>query len=234
MGGHRDSPRGADARSTARFNHPHKVTVDPLNESIVYVSDVECFDDGPWYLSSLHERGHCGNRSADADQFFTGVRRLELSYSYDSGGAGAVVAVSVSTVAGFFNSSQAPGTDSKANVGFEDGDLSSARFHYVHGVAMQPSSLATQQSARSYSSSSSVLFAIDDLNYRVRRIDLTTNSAVTLAGSGKRGCHDGSATSATFDGVGLAVTADGLRVYVADYGNHIIRQIKMISPVAPV
>jgi hypothetical protein len=243
-GGHQDSPAGADgARSTARFNHPHKVTVDTLNESVVYVSDVECFDDGPWYLASLRERGHCGNRSAD-DRFFTGVRRLELAYTYNGGGGGAAVSVSVvsvSTVAGFFNSSQEAGAATASNVGFEDGDLGRARFHYVHGVAMQPaprshSAAAAQHRAprgggsRSFSS---VLFAIDDLNYRVRRIDLAAGSAVTLAGSGRRGCRDGAATSATFNGVGLAVGGDGLSVYVADYGNHVIRQIKMTGSLVP-
>ena len=51
-GGHRDTALG-EACSAARFNHPHKVTVDPRNESIVYVSDVECSDDGLFYLKNM-------------------------------------------------------------------------------------------------------------------------------------------------------------------------------------
>jgi hypothetical protein len=134
-GGHQDVPRGGDALS-ARFNHPHEVTVDPRNESIVYVSDVECFDDQPVQLASLNERHHCGKTTGtNEEKFFTGVRKLELAYD----GKGAVSVVSVSTVAGFFNAST-PSRESSNNIGMGDGMLTSGRFHYVHGVAIRPRS----------------------------------------------------------------------------------------------
>eukprot|EP01046_Picozoa_sp_COSAG06_P040751 COSAG06_NODE_4964_length_3827_cov_1.468079_2_plen_347_part_00 len=68
-GGHADAPRGVPC-SQAAFNHPHKVTVDPRNESIIYVSDVECNDDG-----SLHmPRGRCRpTRGTFMQASFTGA-----------------------------------------------------------------------------------------------------------------------------------------------------------------
>ena len=69
-------------------------------------------------------------------------------------------------------------------------------------------------------------YAIDVLNERVRRIDLAAGTVSTLAGDGRRGCHDGPGSSATFSvPAGLAVSSDGRSVFVADYGNHLIRQV---------
>lgn len=70
------------------------------------------------------------------------------------------------------------------------------------------------------------LIVSDTGNHRVRRIDLSTGTIMTLAGTGFAGFNgDGSAPgfAALNSPRGLAVDADGL-VYVADSGNHRIRR----------
>ena len=100
---------------------------------------------------------------------------------------------SVSLVAGKYT------TDDPAanNVGFNgDGRADRVKFHDLHGVNFVP--LAPGEKP---SKGSTVMFAIDDFNERVRRIDLTTNTVTTLAGNGTSdsnwhnlkgtGCNDG-------------------------------------------
>jgi hypothetical protein len=210
-GRHADAPSGVPC-SRATFNHPHKVTVDPRNESIVYVSEVECSDDGGIRVP----RGRCHPApSTVMKASFTGIRRLQM---HPNGSC-----ASVTTVAGFFNSS-AP---EQSALGFADGPVATAKFHYIHGVAIRPLN-AEEEEARAQGSSdgtsSTVLYAIDDLNQRVRRLDLRTNNVSTLAGKGGAGCADGPVQSATFNPVGLGVGHDG-SVYVADYGNNRVRAI---------
>ena len=202
QGGHRDAAVSGSALD-ARFNHVHKVTVDPRNESVLYVSEVECSDDGPLGLAD-----RC--RSTAKGQYFAGVRRLELKPD------GSVA--SVTTTAG-------------TGVGFADGDVSAAKFHYVHDVAMRPVFNGSSNSTGGAPGSTTELFVMDDNNNRVRRVDLSTNTVSTVAGSGGYGCADGAGSKATFanaGAVGLAVGRDGT-VYVADYGNHRIRMVKMAS-----
>lgn len=210
-GRHADAPSGIPC-SQATFNHPHKVTVDPRNESIVYVSEVECSDDGGIRVP----RGRCHPTSSTVMKAsFTGIRKLEL---HPNGSCS-----SVTTVAGFFNSS-AP---QQSALGFSDGPVATAKFHYIHGVAIQPLD-AEEEEARaqgnSPGTSSTTLYAIDDLNQRVRRLDLRTNEVSTLAGKGGPGCADGPVHSATFNPVGLGLGRDG-SVYIADYGNNRVRAI---------
>ena len=52
LGGYKNS---ATSGHDALFNHPHKVTVDPRNESLIYVAEIECSDgDSPLYAHHLH------------------------------------------------------------------------------------------------------------------------------------------------------------------------------------
>jgi DNA-binding beta-propeller fold protein YncE len=203
-GGHADAPRGVPC-SRAAFNHPHKVTVDPRNESIVYVSDVECSDDAGMSMP----RGRCvpTTSSPMMTASFTGIRKLEM---HPNGSC-----ASVTTVAGFFNAS-APAASA---LGFEDGPAATAKFHYIHGTAIRPLGAGERRG-----SGSTVLYAIDDFNQRVRQVDLATGEVTTLAGKGGEGCADGPGESATFNPVGLGVGRDG-SVYVADYGNNRIRKV---------
>ena len=54
----------------------------------------------------------------------------------------------------------------------------------------------------------------------------TTSGAVTtLAGTGSSGSANGTGTSASFNSP-AGITTDGTNLYVAEYGNHLIRQIE--------
>ena len=71
------------------------------------------------------------------------------------------------------------------------------------------------------------LYVADSLNNCVRKID-TQGNVTTIAGNtGKAGFLDGEAAAALFrDPAGIAVSADGRIIYVADTGNHRIRKIQ--------
>ena len=54
----------------------------------------------------------------------------------------------------------------------------------------------------------------------------TTSGAVTtLAGTGSSGSANGTGTSASFNSP-TGITTDGTNLYVAEYGNHLIRKIE--------
>lgn len=69
----------------------------------------------------------------------------------------------------------------------------------------------------------------DTKNHALRLVDLTTGLVSTLAGSaGQRGYRDGSGDQARFNApAGVALSADGRLALVADYENHVIRQITL-------
>lgn len=153
-------------------------------------------------------------KSTNGGVIFSGIRKLEL---HPNG-----TCASVNTVAGLLPDASSP----NRSVGFADGPVDTAQFHYVHGVRMQPAAAAGAggTASRSGGPASSVLFAIDDNNNRVRKVDLRTGQVTTLAGSGDMGCKDGAGVDATFQAVGLAVGHDS-SLYVADYSNHRIRKL---------
>ncbi len=94
--------------------------------------------------------------------------------------------------------------------GFADGTGTSAQFNFPAGVVVD---------------SSGNVYVGDTKNQRVRKI---TSSGVvtTLAGSGVYGFADGTGTSAQFEGPdGVAVDSSGA-VYVGDYANQRIREIR--------
>ncbi|HEX8459545.1 MAG TPA: hypothetical protein VF656_19790 [Pyrinomonadaceae bacterium] len=69
------------------------------------------------------------------------------------------------------------------------------------------------------------LYVADTSNHRIRKVTPEGN-VTTLAGDGTEGARDGAAEAAQFNApVGLAVSADGARVYVADTYNDRIRLI---------
>ena len=57
-------------------------------------------------------------------------------------------------------------------------------------------------------------------------IDTSTGAVTTLAGSGTFAFADGTGTAASFNPpAGVAVSPDGMTVYVADFANNRIRQV---------
>lgn len=101
--------------------------------------------------------------------------------------------------------------------GFVDGGPQSARFRRPSRVAVGPDGH---------------LYVADQQNHAVRRVDPSTGVVETLAGDGQAGYVDsGDSTKPTLsvprfnNPLGVAVAPDGT-VYVADYGNQVIRRIR--------
>jgi len=99
--------------------------------------------------------------------------------------------------------------------GYLDATGTKAQFDYPSGVAVD---------------SSGILYVADTDNHRIRKIP-SDRGVTTLAGS-TQGYEEGTGTAAKFrspSGVAVFGTGDARRIYVADWGNHLIRRIT-ISP----
>ena len=72
------------------------------------------------------------------------------------------------------------------------------------------------------------LFVADTNHHRVVIADLETGRVIDVAGSGARGFSEGEFEEARFDQPqGMALSADGTTLYVADLGNHAIRALDL-------
>ena len=108
--------------------------------------------------------------------------------------------------------------------GFADGAGTSARFNNPSGLALD---------------SSGNVYVADQYNHRIRKIAPAVGESdrevSTIAGGSTRGSDDGAGRSARFNNpTGLALDSSG-NIYVADYGNHLIRKIsteKVVSTIA--
>src|SRR5262249_42608359 len=97
--------------------------------------------------------------------------------------------------------------------GTADGVGTAARFVYPSGIW----------------GDSANLFVADTLNHTIRRIKLATGAVTTVAGTpGIPGLANGNATAASFNSPS-ALCGDGINLYVADTGNHMIRQVDLTS-----
>eukprot|EP00961_Rhodomonas_salina_P109430 1473117-Rhodomonas_salina.1 len=84
-------------------------------------------------------------------------------------------------------------------------------------------------SATVLSQDQSTLYVADSGNHRIRQINMSTWLVTTTAGF-DQGDIDGEGTSAMFNNPrGLALSTDGLHLYVADTDNHKIRVIELSS-----
>ena len=68
------------------------------------------------------------------------------------------------------------------------------------------------------------LYVADRNNHLIRQIVISTGAVTTVAGTGSDGAVNGTGTSASFYNP-YGITTDGTNLYVAGYGNHLIRQI---------
>lgn len=215
FGGYADGPPG-----DARFQHVHRIAFDPRNESELYVSDAQCFDDGDGH--AFHSCSH-----TDHGICFSGIRKVELDPSTGR-------AVRVVTVAGQATSA-AHGAESHACRGFADGRTSGAFFDHVHGVAFPPltETERLRLAAGSPLTGSRVLFVVDENSNRIRTIDLDMDTVATVAGSGKNGADDGPGLEATFAyPAGIDLDAGG-NIYVADWGSNRVRVVQQTLGSAP-
>jgi hypothetical protein len=68
------------------------------------------------------------------------------------------------------------------------------------------------------------LYVADNGNHLIRKVVISTGAVTTVAGTGSSGSANGTGTSASFSSP-QGITTDGTNLYVADYGNHLIRKI---------
>jgi DNA-binding beta-propeller fold protein YncE len=95
---------------------------------------------------------------------------------------------------------------------FADGTGSAASFDYPPGVAFSPDG--------------STIAVADTDNQRVRLINVATGAVTTIAGSGSGTFADGTGSAASFyQPFGVAYSADGSTIAVADYSNNRVRLI---------
>lgn len=74
------------------------------------------------------------------------------------------------------------------------------------------------------------LFVADTNHHRILVVDLESGRVGDVAGSGGRGWVEGSFEEARFDRPqGMALSADGATLYVADVGNHSVRALDLIG-----
>ena len=92
--------------------------------------------------------------------------------------------------------------------GSANGTGTSASFNYPSGITTDGTNL----------------YVADSSNHLIRKIVISTGAVTTLAGTGSSGSANGTGTSASFNSP-YGITTDGTNLYVADYGNHLIRKI---------
>jgi DNA-binding beta-propeller fold protein YncE len=97
--------------------------------------------------------------------------------------------------------------------GGRNGHLTYARFN-------RPSAIAIDRNGN--------LYVVDTLNHAVRFINLTTGHVSTIAGRlGQEGERNGVRVQALFSNpMGITISPDGRRIYIADTGNHSVRVLE--------
>jgi hypothetical protein len=108
----------------ARFQHPHHINLDPRDETKLYVSDAECYDDD----ASDDPDGTCAR--TDGGVCFSGIREIALNRTTG-------LAINVRTIAGKATHKKHGGVSKGCNDAV-DGSLKEAMFDYIHGTAFLP------------------------------------------------------------------------------------------------
>ena len=93
--------------------------------------------------------------------------------------------------------------------GSANGTGTSASFNYPSGITTDGTNL----------------YVADSSNHLIRQIVISTGAVTTVAGTGSSGSANGTGTSASFN-FPYGITTDGTNLYVADFDNHLIRQIE--------
>jgi hypothetical protein len=93
------------------------------------------------------------------------------------------------------------------------------------GSANGTGTAATFNQPASISSDEKNLYVADLSNNLIRQIVISTGVVTTLAGTGSSGSANGTGTAASFN-TPVDVTTDGTNLYVADYGNNLIRKVE--------
>ena len=121
------------------------------------------------------------------------------TYTNLMGGAIQGTELSLSTAVTTFAGSSSGNTDATGT---------SASFNRPHGITTDGTNL----------------YVADYGNHRIRKIVIDNGTVTTLAGSSLGSADNATGTSASFNNP-MGITTDGTNLYVADYGNHRIREI---------
>ncbi|MES1227751.1 MAG: hypothetical protein ABUL72_03715, partial [Armatimonadota bacterium] len=105
-----------------------------------------------------------------------------------------------------------------AAAGFADGTGSAALFKNPMGLALD---------------GNGALFVADTSNYRIRRIDLATNTVVTIAGNGAAQSVDGIGTTTASMGGPRGVAWVKGSLVVSDFSQNCLRQVSLIQGASP-
>ena len=101
----------------------------------------------------------------------------------------------------------------------------------LHVILISLFSLTIISCAKKSSSSSSdttdtTVSTTSQMGGSIQGAELSLSTVVTtLAGTGSSGSANGTGTSASFNSL-HGITTDGTNLYVAEYGNHLIRKIE--------
>jgi hypothetical protein len=202
--------RGSDPGpgSSATFNEPSGITVDA--NGFVYVADannhlIRKIDTSPnANVSNLADTSVLSALSMPTG--ITAGKTSTLLYFADSGG----------NIIGRLNpdGSNLITFAGTGVAGFNDGSPSAAQFNSPFHLAW------------SNTGGTEVLFIADQVNQRIRILNISALSVATFAGSGARGSADGACNVATFklpSGVAVGLSTE---VYVMDSNNNLVRKVQ--------
>ena len=98
----------------------------------------------------------------------------------------------------------------------------------TEGKADGPSAKSSFTRPRGIATDGKFVYVSDTGNNIIRKIDLSSMSTSTFAGTGEEGDKDGAATEAQFNNPG-AMTTDGTALYVLDADNHAVRKVDIAT-----
>jgi sugar lactone lactonase YvrE len=232
---------GCVAGEAARFRRPRRIAVGP--DHLLYITDqqnhaIRTLNPNTGEVCTLAGTGEFGYHDSDNGAGFpvtfsfpNGVTVASNGTIYVTENGNNVVrrmvrtatTVTVDTIAGTTETIFGSGRQTKLNAtrlgfeGFRAGAANNAAFRKPDGIVVAPDG--------------SLYFA-DPGNHAIRRI--TQNGSQffvdTVAGNGVPGFIDGLADVARFNTpTDLAITSDGMLLYVADTGNNRVRRINLLT-----